>query len=221
MYENIRIFGMVSAVALLVTGCYDAEVHYEQAIIEESVASIVVDVGSGDVTLSGSDASGATVRARVEGSSNHLLHALEGGRLTLFDDCNDAPCSIDLDVVVPYEAAVALRTGSGDIHVERLLDAIMLRTGSGDITGSRLVGGDLDAETGSGDVVLEVGGEIGVVRVNTGSGDVGLDVPEGYYRLDVSTGSGDRAVHGVGSAADAPGSIEVHTGSGDVVIRGR
>ena len=220
MRENTRIFGLVAGLSLFVSGCYEAEIHYENAVIEERVDSMTVDVGSGDIILRGDEVSSVTVEARIEGPSNHLGHDLQDGHLTLFDDCNEDPCSVDVSVLVPEAIWIALRTGSGDIEVQRTRGALVLRTGSGDIAGSSVLGVDLDAETGSGDVALAVPGEIGRVLVKTGSGDVDLDVPSGSYRLSVSTGSGDREMHGVASATDAVGSIQVRTGSGDVVIRG-
>jgi hypothetical protein len=220
MRKNPRSSSLLLAFFWLTSACYDAEVHYENAVIEEPVVSVTVDVGAGDILLRGAEVSAVTIDARIEGPSNHLGHAWQDGELVIFDDCHDHHCSVDLNVLVPEGVGLALHTGSGDIEVARTRGPLLLRTGSGDIAGSSVFGGDTDVETGSGDVELEVPGEIGQLLAKSGSGDIRLDVPAGAYRLDVSTGSGDREVRGVDDAADASGSLRVRTGSGDITIRG-
>ena len=220
MQDRTKIFWLMAGLGVWVSGCHDAEVHYEDAVVDEPIVSMNVDVGSGDITLRGDDVSEVTLEARIEGASNHVAHEVEDGHLTVFDDCHEDQCSVDVNLLVPAGLWIAIRTGSGDVQVEGTQSTLLLRTGSGDITGSSVLGVDLDAETGSGDVGLEVPGEIAQLLVKTGSGDVDLGVPSGAYRLSVSTGSGDREVHGVEGTSDAAGLIQVHTGSGDVVIRG-
>jgi len=219
--RRMRVFALSGAIAsVLSSGCYEAERHDENLVIDEAVESIRVDVGSGDVKLVGADVSEVTVSARIEGPSNHLAHSLEDGRLTLSDDCHESRCSVDVTATVPAGVLGDLSTGSGDLTVVDLLAPLVLRTGSGDILGWDLAGLDLSAETGSGDVSLDVAEAVERVSVHTGSGDVTLDVPAGGYRLSVSTGSGDSAFHDVSGDSQALGAIDVVTGSGDVTIRG-
>jgi hypothetical protein len=219
--RRMRFIGLSTAVvSLLLSACYEAERHGENLVIDEPVESIRVDVGSGDVKLVGADVSEVTVSARIEGPSNHLAHSLEDGHLTLTDDCHDSHCSVDVTATVPAGVLGDLRTGSGDLTVVDLLAPLVLQTGSGDILGWDLAGLDLNAETGSGDVSLDVAEAAERVTVQTGSGDVTLDVPAGSYRLSVSTGSGDSAFHNVTGDSEALGAIDVVTGSGDVTIRG-
>ena len=219
--RNLRSRSLFLPLWLLLAGCEHAETHDETATISEPVNVVVVDVGSGDVELFGADVSEVRLLARIEGPSNHLAYEVADGRLQVFDECHESHCSVDVSAVVPAGVRVELRTGSGDIEVQDLLGAIELDTGSGDIHGFDLAGVDVSAETGSGDVVLDVFDPLERLHVRTGSGDVALDVPAGGYRLDVHTGSGDRDLGGVKSDSGAAASIEVDTGSGDVVIRGR
>jgi DUF4097 and DUF4098 domain-containing protein YvlB len=219
--RRMRIIVLSGAIcSLLSSGCYEAERHGESLVIDEAVASIRVDVGSGDVKLVGADVSEVTVSARIEGPSNHLAHSLADGRLTLTDDCHESHCSVDVTATVPAGVLGDLNTGSGDLTVVDLLAPLVLSTGSGDILGWDLAGFDLSAETGSGDVSLDVAGAAERITVQTGSGDVTLDVPAGGYRLSVITGSGDSAFHAVADDSEALGAIDVVTGSGDVTIRG-
>ena len=204
----------------LAAACSEPDVHTEHVVIDDQVESISVLVGSGDLRLRGADVATVDVTARIEGPSNHLGRTLSGAQLLLFDDCHERQCSVDVTAVVPSGVPVELHTDSGDVKLDDLLATIAVHTGSGDILGSDLGGADLRAETGSGDVTLDVTEPAEQVHVRTGSGDVALAVPSGGYSLSVTTGAGDHEVDGVSNDSGAPGSIEVFTGSGDVVIHG-
>jgi len=219
---RLRISGLLlgAIFSALALGCSDPDVHTERAAFDDTVQSISVDVGSGDLTLRGSDVDTVAVTARIEGPTNHLGSSLLDGRLSLFDDCHEQHCSVDVTAIVPSGVPVELHSGSGDIELDDLLATILAHTGSGDITGAGLAGADLSAETGSGDVSLDVSESAEQIVVRTGSGDVALSVPAGGYSLTITTGSGDRHVSGIDSDSGAASSIAVSTGSGDVVIRG-
>jgi hypothetical protein len=210
----ILLFPVVAA------GCYEPDRHTERASFEEGVESVSVDVGSGDLTLRGSDVVGVTVTARIEGDANHLGHALDDGHLALFDECNDDLCSVDIDATLPAGVPIELHTSSGDIHIDGMLGTLSLHTGSGDIEGFHLSGADLVAVTGSGDVALDVIAPTERIELRTGSGDIHLDVPSGAYSLRVDTGSGDTSIRDITDDPDAPRTLDVTTGSGDVTIRG-
>jgi hypothetical protein len=208
------------ALVLGAVGCAEPEVHTERAVIADAVQSLTVDVGSGDVHVRGDDVQEVNVIARVEGASNHLGHALTGGKLSLVDDCHENHCSVDIDVVVPAGVAVEVHTGSGDIALAALLGSILVRTGSGDVLGSELAGVGLSVETGSGDVTLGVSEPAERIHVETHAGDIALGVPSGRYRLNVATLAGDAVVRDVSNDASAPASLEAITRAGDVAVRG-
>jgi len=204
----------------LLSACGRHDVH-EESLVEQVPEALLVDVGSGDVSIFGADVSEVSVTAKVQGPSNHVGQMVDQGRLTLFDDCSEEPCSVDLSVRVPGWVTLNLRTGSGDVRLENIGADVALKTGSGDVTGWQLSGLDLSAETGSGDVAFELVTRANRVHVRAGSGDVALTVPSGSYRIDVSSGSGDRRFEGVSDEANAASALDVSTGSGDVSIRGR
>jgi hypothetical protein len=195
--------------------------HREPLDIEEPVVALDVDVGSGDVEVVGADVTGASIVAKVEGERNHLGYSFEDGRLSLFEECNQEPCSVNIRAIVPAPVPMQIHTGSGDVRVDGALDVLHVEAGSGDVEGYDLVGLDLAVKTGSGDIDLRVSEPTERVSVRAGSGDVALAVPAGGYRLVVETGSGDRSVKGIDNDAAASASIDVDTGSGDVRIRGR
>jgi len=215
-----RFLALGSVALALLSGCHEADIHEESAVITDQVDSVVVDVGSGDITLVERDVSEVTVHATIDGDTNHLGHDLVDGRLTLFDVCNDDHCSVDIDATVPYGASVQLRTGSGDVLVEGATAGIVVDTGSGDVRGHAISGVALGVTTGSGNVELSVSDPAENIVLRTGSGDVDLHVPTGSYAFNVSTGSGDESFQGVGQDPSSVGRIDVHTGSGDVAIRG-
>jgi hypothetical protein len=219
----LRVQSLVLALgcAAVLGACSDTEKHLERVVIEEPVQAITVDVGSGDLDIIGGEVSEIVVTARITGLSNHLGHELEDGRLTLFEDCHESECGVDIATTVPFDVPIVLRTGSGDIYLEGMQAGIVLGSGSGDIAGNRLLGVDFSARTGSGDVDLEIDAAAERVFVETDSGDIALTVPGGSYRLSVTTGAGDEHVSGVGNDPNAASSLEVRADSGDVSIRGR
>lgn len=89
----------------------------------------------------------------------------------------------------PEGAVLTVRGGSSDVRVDGRL-------------------GDVEAKTGSGDVLL---GRVGSAHVTSASGDVKIDVSGG--RVAVTTASGDALV------GSAEGEVSVRTASGDVDVR--
>src|SRR3954463_5766062 len=140
----------------IASGCVAAPVHQEPLAIDEPVLALKVDVGSGDVHIIGADVSGVSVIARVEGDSNHLGYGLSDGRLSLYEECNEQPCSVDIDAIVPAPIPMELTTGSGDLRVEGALERLHIDAGSGDVEGLDIAGLDLAVKTGSGDIDLQV-----------------------------------------------------------------
>lgn len=220
MKAQLEAIAGILALALGAVGCAEPEVHTEQAVIDEAVESVTIDVGSGDVRVTGADVSAVTVAARIEGASNHLGHALTGGKLSLVDDCHESHCSVDLDAVVPAGVAVEVHTGSGDVALDALLGSILVQTGSGDVHGSALAGADLSVDSGSGDLNVEVNEPAERIHLETHAGDIALEVPAGSYRLNVGTRTGDRSLRRVSNDSDAPGSIDAFTNAGDVAVSG-
>ncbi|HWA76678.1 MAG TPA: DUF4097 family beta strand repeat-containing protein [Polyangiaceae bacterium] len=221
MSERRNLGFLLGVLGLTLAGCsfHEPNLHTEQLDIRQVPSSLVVDVGAGDVWLRGRHVETVFVTAKIDGPTNHVGYELGDDSLTVFDDCNEEPCSVDLSLDVPENLALTLRTGSGDVSLTSLRGDISLRTGSGDVVGSDLAGLNFSAETGSGDARLELS-PARRVHVQTGSGDVSLTVPSGAYHLDVSTGSGDQALRGVSNDASAPDRIDVSTGSGDLKITG-
>jgi DUF4097 and DUF4098 domain-containing protein YvlB len=128
-------------------------------------AEVEVEVGSGDVQVSGFSKS---VRIRA-GSGDIELTGISG---EVHARCGSG--DIELRQVF---GAIFARTGSGDLDGQELKGHIDVETGSGDVS-LKEAEGELRILTGSGDVEVE-----GVIadeswRIRTGSGDVHLSLVE-------------------------------------------
>ena len=133
--------------------------------------------------------------------------------------------SYDVQVTLPHESELSiktgsadvtaqgrfgssdLRSGSGQVEVEHLIAQAIVETGSGDINLHR-VDGELRIKAGSGDI--SVGQTSSAVMVTAGSGDVEFGTTAGP--TVVKTGSGDLRV------AIADGDLAMSTGSGDATV---
>ena len=217
--RNCRFLLCVSALAYSGCNFHEPNLHAEEFDVPGAPSALVVNVGSGDLWLHGTDLDSISVTARIDGPTNHLGHEQSEQSLTVFDECHEDPCSVDLSLDVSRNVALTLRTGAGDVWLDNARGDISIRTDSGDISGRGLAGVNFNAETGSGDVRFELSPALRV-HVRTSSGDVALRVPGGAYRLEVSTGSGDQEFEGVSNDPNASGALEVRTGAGDLKITG-
>jgi len=121
-----------------------------------------------------------------------------------------------IEVIDPVGEVRVESKGSGDIRVTGATSTVTLRTNSGSISGRGLGGGEVRAETSSGDIELSLD-KPASVRASTNSGDVRLTVPAGRYQVRTDTNSGEpdvRIPHDPGAAL----SLAVTTRSGDITI---
>lgn len=188
-------------------------------------------VADGWVTVRASESDSVEVRRDWrQGLSQVSYNAVESAdRLVVTHDCPwfSGSCRAALDVTLPADTHVVVRSSSGAITVEGVAGDLVARTGSGQVRVER-VGGDVTAWTASGKVVaLGVGGD---AELDTESGsiearDIGGD-------LDARTASGRVEVFGVGGSAvarsssggilvaDVVSDIDASTSSGRVTVHG-
>ncbi|WP_183100423.1 DUF4097 family beta strand repeat-containing protein [Nocardioides pelophilus] len=189
---------------------------------------LFVQNGSGHVAVTAADVTQTEVR--VEGKHADQVEVVhDRGRVSVVAPKNRGifgDQSLAMDIVVPTDSRVDVRSGSADIRVAGQVAAVSVKSGSGDVSLERVTGaGTID--TGSGDIaVVEVVGEL---RVRSGSGDITAD--HLHAATTVSTGSGDiRVEHASGpvvvktgsgdlDVARAESDVTMTTGSGDTVIR--
>ena len=219
---RVKTMGLFLAAPMLLWACcFDGDTRVEAFTVDKTVSELHVDVGSGDIDVSGSDGTETVVTAAITGTHTDLDRDLGDGRLRLTEDCNGWDrCGVDVAIGVPAGAVLKLYTGSGDVSFNRIAGAVTVETGSGDVSASGLTSRRVQIETGSGDVRARFEEPPDELVVDTGSGDVRLWVPEDSYSVRLDTGSGDRDVDGIRVDSGASHSIRVDTGSGDVRISG-
>lgn len=233
---------LVAVCALSALGLSARRSQTQDHTYRHTVDRVVVDVGSGDVTLGPGDAGRVAVHRRLtwSWSQPRIVETWSGNTLTVHYRCpgvNLGPgCGVDYGLRIPAGTIVDVHTGSGEIRVRDMagpltLDSgsgdvavsgaggtLSLHTGSGDVNASGLTATRASARTGSGDVTLRFTGAPATVTAESGSGDVRVYVPaDTPYRVATHTGSGQVDVR-VPTDPDASASITVRTGSGDVTI---
>jgi DUF4097 and DUF4098 domain-containing protein YvlB len=190
---------------------------------------LIVEIGKGRVRVHATDTDTTTVEVdgvdaeevevTLEGNSLRVLSPKRSGGL--FGKDHD----LDVEVTLPTDSNLAVKTGSADIEVDGRLAESRIKTGSGDVSCDTFSGA-ASVETGSGDVdVSEAHAEL---RIKSGSGDV--SVGSCVKELNVSTGSGDvevgtansRTVIKTGSGdlkvVTANADVALSTGSGDLIV---
>jgi DUF4097 and DUF4098 domain-containing protein YvlB len=172
---------------------------------------LVVEIGKGRVRISAADTTETTVD--VEGpDADEVAVTFEGKALRVIGPKHSGgffskEAALDVQVTLPTDSRVMVKTGSADIEVEGQVGDARLKTGSGDVTCDTFSGA-ASIDTGSGDI--EVSEAHAELRVKSGSGDV--SVGSCLLELSISTGSGDVEV-GTANARTV-----VKTGSGDLKV---
>lgn len=192
-------------------------------------AALHVEIGRGTVQVTATDTTETRVQitgrdaeeVEVEQSGNRISVVAPRQRAGFFGGDH----SLAVEVTLPVESDLSIRTGSAGITVEGTAGACQLRTGSGDVRLSDLTGPAL-VETGSGDVQIDVAN--GELRVKSGSGDVrvrhaesAVAVSTGSGDVEIGTSNGPAAVKtGSGDlrVVDAHSDVSLMTGSGDLIV---
>lgn len=101
--------------------------------------------------------------------------------------------NIIYELTVPSDTNVTYKTGAGDLSVEGIRGSVDFTSGSGDMR-LKSVQGSIHAHTSSGDVSLEDMGK-GEIEVETQSGDVAVQLAaQTGYDLIAHTSSGDFSI---------------------------
>jgi DUF4097 and DUF4098 domain-containing protein YvlB len=222
------------AAAFAAAGCDGIDVHaagvegsFERTLTVTGPVDLDVRTGSGDIQVrAGSDNSvhvtghitarpsfnNSDAQQRVDQIKANPPVTQNGNAVHIGVTGNDSlyqNVSISYEVVVPANAKVQARSGSGDIGVALNAAELDARTGSGDIN---VLGaaGSFSAQTGSGDV--HAGRIAGPITASTGSGSIDAEQTV-QGPVQIKTGSGDVTLK---LASDAAFSLSVRTGSGSI-----
>ncbi len=178
----------------------DVEVHLPPG------ADLALDTGYGDISVNG--VSGATAAKTGAGD----IHLPDAGRVTLHSGAGS--------VRAGKIAGGTVRTGAGDIGIERCDGEAELTSGSGDVTVLHAVGG-LRIHTGAGDVNARL--SEGSIDVRSGMGDITVRIPSGIaVWQDLTTGVGEVCSRIAPLGEPEPGqaylSVTARSGAGDVTL---
>ena len=226
----------LAAVVLAAAGCdvinvqaAQADGTFERTLSVTGPVDLDIRTGSGDIAVrAGTDGSvHVTGRIKVSGARLPISEnpqervdriranppVTQTGNTVHIGATGDNPLyqnvSISYEVVVPANAKIQARSGSGDIGIALNAAGVEARTGSGDINVLGASGGFM-AQTGSGDV--HAGRIAGAMKASTGSGDIdAAQTTPGPVQME--TGSGDVTLK---LAEDAGFTVSVRTGSGSI-----
>ena len=197
--------------------------------VTETVSTVRLQNGSGNVVVKGSDGgSGTEIRRKVEypkdaDKPSGVTHRLEGDTLVL-DGCGNR-CSVSYEVTVPSKnvrivgdntsgdvtldgvAGVEVKIGSGNATVRNVTGEVRLDNSSGDVTASE-VAGEFSAKIGSGNARLSK--MRGQVQVDNNSGDIDVEMAV-VQSVRADAGSGNLTVRVPKGAYR----VDVDSGSGD------
>jgi RNA polymerase sigma factor (sigma-70 family) len=184
---------------------------FDARVLPETVTSLAVNTGSGDIEVLESQSGRLEILAKVRARlgkvkdeeltqvfDDHVDVFEEDGVLKIEDAHEDGGWTVSFVVHAPGRLPLDANSGSGDVVVRR-------------------AAGKVGANTGSGDVRVELAAErVQALRANTGSGDVVVEVGAVEGKLEANTGSGDVTVRVV--EPDSPGAAGLNSGSGDVLL---
>ena len=188
-------------------------------------AELRVETSDGNVTLRASegksiDARVTTTGWRIGPDEVRVIDRQSGDRLELevrlpHYHWNVGHRSVRIELTVPREIDLEIRTSDGNISAEGVKGESRLSTGDGTIRAESLEG-DLDASTGDGNVIVD--GRFDRLRLKSGDGRIDARVDPGSKMAEdwsVRSGDGDVSVRLPGNfAAD----LSLHTGDGHIQI---
>jgi len=160
-----------------------------------------LSTGLGDLLRSfGTGEAGASWSDRLADGVRHLARGAEG-----------LVGELDIDVVVPAGSRATVSTGAGAVRASGTLARLGLKTGAGDLHLERGADRSTRLTTGVGDIVVE-GPSTADMSVHTGAGDVTLQRTDG--EVEVFTGLGDITV-----TCARSGHLSTRSGMGDIEVR--
>jgi hypothetical protein len=199
---------------------------------ESFPASDVVElVADGHVTVA---VGGSTVEvdrtARYAFGRPTFTSEVDGDRLVVSHLCRSwvfSNCTASLDVTLPADTRLVVRTSNGQIRASGLTGDADLRTSNGRVAVSQ-IGGDLRVRTSNGEVtVADVGGDAvlgtsnGTIHVGGVDGSVEARSSNGEVRVDDVGGAAYvRSSNGGLEVAAVRGDVDAQTSNGSVTVRG-
>jgi hypothetical protein len=231
--------------ALIATGLFAASVHADDYVKTYTVsnrANVHVDTNDGSVNVTTGDSKEVEFRVEYKGyvldKSLELESSQHGDEVELtariparFFISLGMTRRLHIEVRMPKDADLQVRTGDGSIKANGISGTIDLHSGDGALSVSSLKGSvrlhtgdgsieasDLDGkcDASSGDGRIRLSGRFDVLSAKSGDGSVTIDALHGS-KLDSSWSvtSGDGGIE-MAVPADLPANIEASSGDGRV-----
>jgi len=190
------------------------------------VEGLAFDVGDGDIVIVGGGASIGVERSERYsfGHEPATERKVDGAMLRVRSRCPTSllgPCTVAYRVTVPDNVALDIRTTSGNVSLRGYRGSARIASGSGTIDIAGYCGNSLDARAGAGDIGFDAACAPPRLSLRATTGSIRAALPAGRYDLDAESSSGRQTVRGVTTRADAPYSVQVLSGSGDVTVEAR
>ena len=193
-----------------------------------SLEGLAFDLADGDIVIVGGGRRDTVEVRRTEhyafGRTPVTTRNVKAGVFRVTSRCPTsllAKCSVAYRVVVPDNVALEIRTTSGDVALRGYRGTARIVTTSGSIDIGGYCGNAIDARAAGGDITLDAICAPPQATLRANSGNVHATLPAGRYNIDAESGSGDARVRGITARDDAPYSVQVLSGSGDVDVEGR
>jgi DUF4097 and DUF4098 domain-containing protein YvlB len=189
-------------------------------------ASLRVDAKDGAVTVRAWDEKSISARVTAMGwkigpGELEIVERQTGDRVEIDLKLpsmrwNTGRRSIQVEVQVPRETRLDIRTGDGAIRVTDVGGELRLTTGDGSITAEGGVLGSLQARTGDGRIAVR--GRVNALSLHTGDGSITAEVmpgskPSTSWRIETGDGSVTLRL-----PSDFSADLDVHTGDGGVTV---
>lgn len=212
----------VSALAALASGGCVLSVDHTFAV-DEPIDRIVLELGSGDARVEGTDGDRIQVEVDLGGiGSSAPGHEVRDGVLFLDYACGKLEvCGGELTVRAPRGVDLELAVGAGDLSVEGMAGIVLGSMGTGSVEATGLTSERVELAVGTGSAEVELLERPRAVHVTVSTGSIRIDVPSGPYALDLTAKSGAIETTGVSHDPQADARIDAVTALGDVRIHGR
>jgi DUF4097 and DUF4098 domain-containing protein YvlB len=231
------------ALVLVAAGSAEAaEKRLDKTFTVAPGGTLIVEADSASVRVSGTDSAQVTVHMIASDSEDDLANT----QMDAVQDAGGVTVTLRrqrknnwfnwgswngdqrIEVTVPRQYGVRVRTGGGRVELRDTTGPATLRTSGGDVTARNVNGnlelrtsggriqaetirGDVDADTSGGDVRLtQIDGKI---RGNTSGGSVRCSLVGSNRGISATTSGGDIELT---LPRDVSGNLEVHTSGGDV-----
>jgi hypothetical protein len=193
-----------------------------------ALQGLAFDLAAGEITIVGGGQRDEVEVRRTEryafGRVPETTRSVKAGVFAVTSRCPTsllARCRVSYRVVVPDNVALDIRVTSGKVALRNYRGTAKVVSTSGSIDIAGYCGNALDARSGAGAITLDAICAPPRTTLRSASGDVHATLPAGRYAVDAETSSGATRVRGLVDDDDAPYSIQLLSGSGDIDVSGR